>query len=331
MELRQLRYFVTVAEELHFGRAAERLHIVQPAVSQQIRRLERELGVALLSRTTRSVSLTEAGQRFLPEARAVLAATRRAADSVVPFRPGGGSVRLGTSEGLGDRLDALLRGFARLCPSAALELLHAPTLERLQRVRDGSLDATIVRGSWPSSGLDFTPLWMDEVWVALPASHPLAEEEVVSFASLASLPARLSAPSRNQPLYDLVVSSCREAGFEPLLGKEFTTAQDTLGTLGFGRPQWTVFYRAHANLLPVPGVVFRPLANPVPRMQTYLATPSDRRLTPELVALIEAAQATEQPPFSTLPEGYDKARRSEAERRAAVHNLRKPAAPPAGP
>ncbi|MGW3959438.1 LysR family transcriptional regulator [Amycolatopsis sp. NPDC005003] len=293
VELRQLRYFVTVAEELHFGRAAERLHIVQPAVSQQIRRLERSLGVSLLSRTTRSVSLTEAGQRFLPEARAVLAAARRAEESVVPFRPRGGSVRLGTSEGLGDRLDVLLAEFTRRAPEAQLELVHAPTAQRLQRVRDGSLDATIVRGDRPAPGLDFSLLWTDELVVALPAAHPLASSPAVGFASLASLPVRLSPPSRNQPLYDLVVSCCREAGFEPILGKEFTTAQDTLGTLGFGRPHWTVFYRAHANLLPVPGVVFRPLRDPAPRMQTYLATPSDRRLTPELVALIEAARATE--------------------------------------
>lgn len=129
--------------------------------------------------------------------------------------------------------------------------------------------------------------------VALPASHSLASRDVVSFASLASLPARLSPPSRNQPLYDLVLACCREAGFEPVLGKDFTTAQDTLGTLGFGRPHWTVFYRAHANLLPVPGVAFRPLRDPSPRMPTYLATPADRRVTPELVALIEAARTTE--------------------------------------
>jgi DNA-binding transcriptional LysR family regulator len=239
------------------------------------------------------VSLTEAGQRFLPHARAVLAAADRAGDSVAEFRSSGPLVRLGTSEGLGDRLDALLGAFARRAPSAQLELVHAPTVERLQRVRDGSLDATIVRGSWPASGLDFTPLWTDDVLVALPSSHPLASAAEVSFASLAALPARLSPPSRNQPLYDLVVSCCREAGFEPVLGKEFTTAQDTLGTLGFGRPHWTVFYRAHANLLPIPGVAFRPLVDPAPRMPTYLATPTDRRLTPELVALIEAARTIE--------------------------------------
>ncbi|MDX3187928.1 LysR family transcriptional regulator [Streptomyces sp. MN03-5084-2B] len=291
VELRQLRYFVTVAEELHFGRAAERLHIVQPAVSQQVRRLERALGVSLFERTTRSVVLTEAGQRFLPQARAVLAAAERAVDSVADFR-GVRLLRLGTSEGLGDRLDGLLAEFTRRAPEAQLELVHAPTAQRLHRVRDGSLDATIVRGDQPAPGLEFSLLWTDEVVVALPASHPLASSPVVDFASLASLPARLSAPSRNQPLYDLVISSCREAGFEPVLGKEFTTAQDTLGTLGFGRPHWTVFYRAHANLLPVPGVVFRPLREPSPRMQTYLATSAGRRLTPELVALIEAARAT---------------------------------------
>ena len=119
------------------------------------------------------------------------------------------------------------------------------------------------------------------VQAAMGRFFPSAEE----FASDAD-------PERNRPLYDLVVGSCREAGFEPVLGKEFTTAQDSLATLGLGRPHWTVFYRAHANLLPMPGVAFRPLRDPTPVMPTYLATHAERHVSPALLALIEAARAT---------------------------------------
>src|SRR3954462_7737160 len=97
MELRRLHYFVTLAEELHFGRAAERLHIVQPAVSQQLRRLEAELGVTLVERSTRRVALTDAGRRFLPEARATLAAAERARAAVARSASGPVTLRLGTS------------------------------------------------------------------------------------------------------------------------------------------------------------------------------------------------------------------------------------------
>jgi DNA-binding transcriptional LysR family regulator len=293
VELRQLRYFLAVAEELHFARAAEQLHIVQSAVSQQIRRLERELGVDLFDRTTRSVRLSEAGQHLLPHAKAVIAAEGRARTSITEFRRElASTLRLGTTEGIGDRLELLLAEFVRRAPDVQLELVNAPTEQRLRQVRAGELDAALVRGDWEHPDLDLTPLWTDRLVVALPSAHPLAEQECVEVADLAALPVRLSARERNRPLYDLVVGACRQAGFEPLFGKEFTTSQDTLGTLGFQRPQWTVFYEAHANVLPVPGVVFRQLANPSPVMPTHLATRSDTPVTAGLLALIEAGRAS---------------------------------------
>ncbi|HEY3715028.1 MAG TPA: LysR family transcriptional regulator [Jatrophihabitantaceae bacterium] len=120
MELRQLEYFAEVAELLNFGRAAERLHVGQPAVSQQIQRLERELGQPLFDRSARTVRLTEAGQRLLPEARAVLAAVERAR-AAAQGGPASGPLRLGTSTGLGERLSRCWRrcgGWPRACPSS---------------------------------------------------------------------------------------------------------------------------------------------------------------------------------------------------------------------
>lgn len=235
MEIRQLRYFLTVAEELHFGRAAQRLHIVQSAVSQQLRRLERELGAELFDRTTRTVRLTEAGRRLLPHARDVLAAESRARAAITELRTEqAATLRLGTSSGLGARLDAVLAEFARLAPHAQLELVTGTTDDRLKRVRSGELDATLLRGERAEPELELLPLWQDPLMVALPARHDLAVHGVIDMTELAALPLRLSARPRNPALHDLVMDSCREAGFEPVIGPEFTTAQDTLATIGFG-------------------------------------------------------------------------------------------------
>jgi DNA-binding transcriptional LysR family regulator len=287
VELRQLRYFVTVAEELHFGRAAERLHIVQPAVSQQIRRLERELGVELFDRSPRRVLLTEAGQRFLPEARNVLAAQERARAAVAGLGSRrGGTLRLGTSDGLGDRLDRVLDEFARLAPKVDVELVAGATKARLDRVRAGQLDATFVRGVADSPQLLVEPVWTDEVLVVLPASSPLADADTVTLAELAALPLRLTERQRNPPLYDLVIGACRDAGFTPVLGPAFTTMQDTIATIGVGAPSWTVLYDSHARVLPAPRVAFRPLREPL-LMTTYLAV--SRISPPAAFAQLRAA------------------------------------------
>jgi len=298
MEIRQLHYFLTVADELHFGRAAERLHVVQSAVSQQLHRLERELGVRLFDRTTRTVRLTEAGQRLLPHARDVLDAATRAQTSIEELRTErSATLRLGTSSGLGARLEAILAEFTRLAPKAQVELVTATTQERIKRVRSGELDATILRGSPPEPGLELLPLWQDRLLVAVPAGHHLAQQEAIDVADLAPLPLRLASRRRNPALHDLVLRCCREAGFEPTLGPEFTNAQDTLATIGFDTPSWTVFYEPHAKQLPNPGVTFRPMRNPSPTMPTYLAVRPDPPRS-ELRALIEACHA---PPSTPRP------------------------------
>jgi DNA-binding transcriptional LysR family regulator len=150
VEIRQLVYFVTVAEELSFGRAAERLQIVQPAVSQQIRRLEREFGVPLFDRSSRHVRLTAAGERLLPEIRAVLAAVGRVSQTATDIAAGtDGMVRVGTSQGLGERLGHVLGQLRKTTPSLQVRLVSAPLAERISQVRSGKLDAAFVRGGRP--------------------------------------------------------------------------------------------------------------------------------------------------------------------------------------
>lgn len=266
MELRQLRYFVTVAEELHFGRAAERLMIVQSAVSQQVRRLERELGVALFDRTPRRVVLTEAGRRFLPEARAVLEAERRAVEAVAEFAEvRGGTLRVGTSTGMGERLERLLGAITELEPSLRVELVSAPTRERLGQVAAGELDAAFARGgSWDVDGVRFVPVWRDRLVAAVTGSVTVNSGEggAVDVKELASLPLRLTARRNNPALVDLVVGACRDAGFEPVAGAPSTSLQDTLAALAAGAPGWTVLYAGHANQLAPGRVRFLPLLVP---------------------------------------------------------------------
>ncbi|MEU6218843.1 LysR family transcriptional regulator [Streptomyces sp. NPDC047022] len=266
MELRQLSYFVTVAEELHFGRAAERLHIVQSAVSQQIRRLERELGAELFDRSPRHVRLTPAGERLLPEARAVLSAADRARAAVTPA-PG---LRLGTSTGLGAHLDRILAAFARRLPDVPVELLSLPSAQRLAAVADGRLDGAFVRSAEPVPGIRVLPLWSDPLVAAVPAGHPLGERTEIGVEELAGLPLTITSRANNPALVDLVVGACHSAGFEPVPGPVSGSLQDTLATIG-SRPMWTVLYGSHARIVHSPRVVFVPFRPPGLALPTGLA------------------------------------------------------------
>lgn len=293
MELRQLEYFAEVAELLNFGRAAERLHVGQPAVSQQIRRLERELGQALFDRSSRTVRLTEAGQRLLPEARAVLAAVERAR-AAAQGETASGQLRLGTSTGLGERLEQVLDAMQRLAPGVHVELVNASTRARLERVRAGQLDATFVRGASAvpgSIGIELIPVWQDQLVAALPARHELADQDEVAVGQLRELPLKIARRRDNPPLVDLLLTACADAGFEPVLGPANDRLEDTLAEIGTGPPCWTVVYESHARVLRSSRLAFRPL-RPALYLPTMLAVPesaTSRSLAPLLRACSEAA------------------------------------------
>jgi DNA-binding transcriptional LysR family regulator len=219
MELRHLRYFVAVAEELHFRRAAERLHVAQPAVSEQVRKLEQELGVRVFDRTQRSVALTTAGGALLEEARRVL----RAADvAMQAARSAGDTATMALRIGyVPDALPAVVpRALRRLtvsAPRVQVELETGPALRLIEDLRARRVDAVVVSLPAPSNGLRVLRLGDERAVAVLPAVHPLAVEPSVALGRLA--PERLvMLPAATNPAFrNAVIGMCRDAGLAPTL------------------------------------------------------------------------------------------------------------------
>ncbi|MEU7790329.1 LysR family transcriptional regulator [Amycolatopsis sp. NPDC049159] len=230
MELRALRYFVTVADELHFGRAAERLHIAQPAVSRQIARLERELGARLFDRSPRRVRLTGTGRRVLDAARAALAAADEVrAAAAVPA----GTMRIGTAAGFTGRLE---RGIDALRASPAsfdVALVDLPLAARLNALRQGDLDVALARGVPSVPGLRTLPAWTEPLFAVVSRHHRAAELPAVALADLAGGVLRVPDSS----VHDVVTTALREAGVRPRLGRPAGAVQDTVVEVGSDPPQ----------------------------------------------------------------------------------------------
>jgi DNA-binding transcriptional LysR family regulator len=209
VELRSLQYFVTVAEELHFGRAAERLNIAQPAVSQQVARLERELGVRLLDRSPRRVSLTPSGLRVLDAARATLAAAARV--RVVAGEPAA-RVRIGVASGLTARVErgaAFLRGAQR---RTAPVLVDLPTPQRLDALRDGELDVALVRGPVTEPGVRVVRAWSEPLCAVVSDHNPISGRATVTPSDLDPDALRLPSRDIDPPLYDAITSALPQPG-----------------------------------------------------------------------------------------------------------------------
>jgi DNA-binding transcriptional LysR family regulator len=219
MELRHLRYFVAVAEELHFRRAAERLHVAQPAVSEQVRKLEAELGVRLFDRTQRSVSLTQAGSALLEEARRVLHQAEVAQTAARTAREHSTTrLRIGyPPDLLPASVSRAMQHFSATAPRVEISLETGPALRLIGEVRAGRLDAVVVGTPAPTRGLRTAPAGHQRIVAALPTTHPRAVAPAISLERLA--PDRLIVLPRdiNPAFHNAVVSICRDAGLSPTL------------------------------------------------------------------------------------------------------------------
>lgn len=292
MELRQLRYFVAVAEHRHFGRAAEALHIVQPAVSQQVARLERELGLALFDRSRRQITLTPDGQAFLPHARRVLEAAGQAASAAAALAAGqSGTLRVGSSEVLGPRLEQILAAFRQRRPDAVIELTPAPTPAKLAAVAAGDMDAAFVRAAAPPAGVTVVPLWDEPLLAAVPA-RLAADGGAVNLAVLAALPLSQAVRAANLGVHDLVTAACRAVGFAPRPGPAFGSVQDLLAAHVAAGRCWTLLYAATPAAVIPPGVALLPV-RPAVDVPTGLAVPDPARrpLTAELLTAARTVTA----------------------------------------
>src|SRR5579863_948244 len=190
MELRQLRYFVAVAEDLHFGHAAQRLRIAQPALSRQIQALEKELLVQLLFRNRRRVQITAAGQVFLDRARLILA---RVEDAVLAAQraSGGvsGSLNLGfVGSATYDVLPSVLRAFRQAAPNVELTLSEMTVHAQLEALKEKRIDIGLLRLPAKTDGIVFRRISREPLYVALPGSHRLAQLPSVRLSSLAEEP-----------------------------------------------------------------------------------------------------------------------------------------------
>jgi DNA-binding transcriptional LysR family regulator len=217
MELRHLRYFSTVATELHFGRAAEKLHIAQPPLSKQIQDLEAELGFELFTRTKRSVALTPAGQAFLIEVTQIFQQLDRAIDIGRKTSRGElGQISIGfVGSATYNILPVMLQQFRDRYPHVQIELHELTTDRQLIWLREGRIDIGLIRPL--IIGMDFASqiIFQESLVVVLPIDHHLAKLDRIELSSLATEPFILFPRQLAPGLYDPIIAICQAAGFSP--------------------------------------------------------------------------------------------------------------------
>ena len=236
IELRHLRYFVAVAEELHFGRAAERLHLAQPPLSQQIRKLEEMLGYPLFTRTSRNVRLTSAGEVLLERARRTLRGIREDLDEVRSVARGEiGFLKVGfVSSIVLTALPAMLGTYRRQHAQVHLQLQEFYTSGVMAALSRGTLDTGFLRDGGPAPGLVVETLFQEPYVAVVPSDHALARRSEISVAFLRDEPFVFFSPSAGSRAYEKAMSLCEEHGFRPEIVQEASQWLTVLRLVGVG-------------------------------------------------------------------------------------------------
>jgi DNA-binding transcriptional LysR family regulator len=259
VNFRHLSYFIAVAEELNFRRAAERLHIVQPGLSQQISRMESELGLALLERTKRRVELTDAGQVFLGEARALLERYEQAVTSARQAAAGQtGSLAVGfVGPAIYSVLHTVARAYLKSFPNVSLVLHELNSAEQLDRIIAGTLDVGFVRLPVRDKRVLTMQLISEPIIIVLPEGHPEAARDVVNLAALADEPFVMVPRAREPNAFDRYIEICAKAGFSPRIGQEVLQIHTIVEVVAMGLG--VALAPASLTNLRRPGVAYRPL------------------------------------------------------------------------
>lgn len=277
MELRHLRYFIAVAEELHFGRAAARLHIAQPPLSRQIQVLERELGVSLFTRRNRRIELTAAGQTFLEGARQTVNAAELATrDAQRASRGEIGRLALGFVESAAYTvLPTLLRSFRMRYPNVELSLQTMTTQDQVAVFQERGIQVGILRPPVGERMLALHTVAREPLVVAVPESHPLARSDRVPLAALAAEPLIVYPRSYGPGIHDAILSQCVHAGFTPHAVQEVANMTTIAGLVAGGIGIALVI--APIEHLHSQGVAYRPVDGDIPSWELALAWRRDDR------------------------------------------------------
>ncbi len=305
MELRHLRCFHAVAEELHFARAAEKLHIEQSPLSRAIKELEEELGVVLFARTTRSTRLTRAGRLFLDHVPRVFSALQQARDSVKAAANGfHGQLRIALSDGMTpSRLPALLALCRQEEPEVEIRFFEVPLSQQIKGLHGDLYDVGFARADEVGDGLIAEPVWGDPLMVAVPARHPLLAHKRIPLEELLRYPLVLCDPQACEGHARQVDRVLRRVDMEPLVAERVASCDLMMALVSAGIALGLTGC-AHILASQESGVVARPLAGRAPLLTTYLLRPEGEP-SEMLARFIDRVQAIEPPKGSRPTPGLD--------------------------